>query len=228
MKFLDLWYVLICTNDMLIITGSVIKGLIETRSTVEKMWNICRWVLLVVRLLFNKFLFSMTLGIGSMLVWLGVLRYLGFYKTYNILLVTMKGAAPHILRFFCCIMLLFVGFTLPGFVILGPYHFKFQTLMSTAECLFSLVNGDDMFATFSSIPRNISMPIWIFSMLYLFTFISFFIYFVLSVFISIIMDTYENIKELNKNGLPTSRYVSHIIIYKYDFFVTPFLTQCCK
>ena len=36
----------------------------------------------------------------------------------------------------------------------GPYHFKFETLMSTSECLFSLINGDDMFATFSSIPMQ--------------------------------------------------------------------------
>merc|ERR550534_9488 len=34
MHFLDFWYVLICSNDLLIITGSVIKGLIETRPTV--------------------------------------------------------------------------------------------------------------------------------------------------------------------------------------------------
>ncbi|KAH9521899.1 Mucolipin-2 [Dermatophagoides farinae] len=35
-----------------------------------------------------------------------------------------------------------------GWVVLGPHHLKFRTLSSTLECLFSLINGDDMFATF--------------------------------------------------------------------------------
>ena len=42
MEFLNLWYVMICTNDCLIIMGSVIKQLIESRSLVGDMWDMCR------------------------------------------------------------------------------------------------------------------------------------------------------------------------------------------
>ena len=42
MDFLNLWYVMICTNDCLIIMGSVIKQLIESRSLVGDMWDMCR------------------------------------------------------------------------------------------------------------------------------------------------------------------------------------------
>jgi hypothetical protein len=42
-----------------------------------------------------------------------------------------------------------------GWLILGPYHFKFGSIMSTSECLFSLINGDDMFATFNSFPLDV-------------------------------------------------------------------------
>ena len=42
MKFLNLWYVMISTNDCLIIMGSIINGLIETTAIVEDMWTICR------------------------------------------------------------------------------------------------------------------------------------------------------------------------------------------
>ena len=42
MEFLSLWYVMICANDCLIIMGSVIKQLIESRSLVGDMWDMCR------------------------------------------------------------------------------------------------------------------------------------------------------------------------------------------
>merc|ERR1711874_703112 len=98
--------------------------------------------------------------------------------------------APNMFRFLICSSFLYVGFSFAGWVILGPYHFKFETLMSTSECLFSLINGDDMFATLSSIPME-SLSVWVYSRVYLYTFICLFIYVVLSLFISIIMDTYE-------------------------------------
>lgn len=61
------------------------------------------------------------------------------------------------------------------------------------ECLFSLLNGDDMYATFLRM-RDKSYMVWLFSRLYLYSFISLFIYMVLSLFIALITDTYETIK----------------------------------
>ena len=57
------------------------------------------------------------------------------------------------IRFLICASFIYIGFVFAGWVIMGPYHFKFETIMSTSECLFSLINGDDMFATFKSIPK---------------------------------------------------------------------------
>ena len=51
---------MICINDILIITGSLIKELIETRNTYTDLWDYC----------------SIFLGTGTMLVWTGMLRYL--------------------------------------------------------------------------------------------------------------------------------------------------------
>ena len=137
LDFLNLWYVMICINDILIICGSIIKQLIESKSLIGDMWDMC----------------SLLLGTGNLLVWFGLLRYLGFFKTYNVLILTMKGAAPNMIRFLICASFIYIGFVFAGWVILGPYHFKFETIMSTSECLFSLINGDDMFATFKSIPK---------------------------------------------------------------------------
>jgi len=201
LEFLNLWYVMICTNDLLIIIGSIIKQLIESKSIVGDMWDVC----------------SLMLGTGNLLVWFGLLRYLGFFKTYNVLILTMKGAAPNMLRFLICASLLYIGFAFAGWVILGPYHFKFSTLMSTSECLFSLINGDDMFATFNSIPMERALPVWVYSRVYLYFFICLFIYVVLSLFISIIMDTYEIIKNCYDKGFPPNRLQQFYSTAQYDF-----------
>nr|NVI71491.1 transient receptor potential cation channel, mucolipin ortholog [Cucujiformia] len=131
LKFINLWYIMIIINDILIIIGSAVKEQIEKKSFTNDQWNVC----------------SLFLGTGNMLVWFGVLRYLGFFKTYNVVILTLQKAAPQVARFLLCALLIYAGFTFCGWLILGPYHLKFKSLSSTSECLFSLVNGDDMFAT---------------------------------------------------------------------------------
>ena len=70
---------------------------------------------------------------------------------------------------------------------------QFRDLWTVSECMFSLINGDDMFMTFAEMSQK-SYAVWVFSKIYLYTFISLFIYVVLSLFIGIISDTYERIK----------------------------------
>ena len=52
-------YVMICVNDILIVIGSILKELIELQETSGDLWNFC----------------SVFLGTGSILVWIGMLRY---------------------------------------------------------------------------------------------------------------------------------------------------------
>nr|MBE5724909.1 transient receptor potential cation channel, mucolipin ortholog [Cucujiformia] len=130
-KFFNLWYVMIIVNDVLIIIGSSIQEQIEKEEFTSDQWNVC----------------SVFLGLGNLLVWFGVLRYLGFFKTYNVVILTLEKAAPKVARFLLCAMLIYAGFTFCGWLVLGPYHLKFKSLSTTSECLFSLINGDDMFAT---------------------------------------------------------------------------------
>lgn len=184
-EFLNMWYIMIIINDILIIMGSTLKEQIERKQFANDQWNIC----------------SLFLGTGNLLVWFGVLRYLGFFKTYNVVILTLKSAAPKISRFLICALLIYAGFTFCGWLILGPYHMKFRSLATTSECLFSLINGDDMFATFSIMSRKSPM-LWWFSRVYLYSFISLYIYVVLSLFISVIMDAYDTIKKYYKNGFP--------------------------
>ncbi|KAL1502687.1 hypothetical protein ABEB36_007796 [Hypothenemus hampei] len=82
-KFLNFWYLMIIVNDILIILGSAIKERIERQEFVSDQWNIC----------------SLFLGVGNMLVWFGILRYLGFFQTYNIVILTLQKAAPQVSAF---------------------------------------------------------------------------------------------------------------------------------
>nr|NVI71468.1 transient receptor potential cation channel, mucolipin ortholog [Cucujiformia] len=130
-KFFNLWYVMIIINDVLIIIGSSIQEQIEKEEFTSDQWNIC----------------SIFLGLGNLLVWFGVLRYLGFFETCNVVILTLEKAAPQVARFLLCAILIYAGFTFCGWLVFGPYHLKFRSLSTTSECLFSLINGDDMFAT---------------------------------------------------------------------------------
>ena len=185
LEFLNLWYIMIIVNDLLIIVGSAVKEQIERKQFGNDHWNIC----------------SIFLGTGNLLVWFGVLRYLGFFKTYNVVILTLKKAAPKVARFLICAILIYAGFTFCGWLILGPYHMKFRSLATTSECLFALINGDDMFATFSMSSFKSPM-LWWYSRIYLYSFISLYIYVVLSLFISVIMDAYDTIKVYYRDGFP--------------------------
>ncbi|EZA56523.1 hypothetical protein DMN91_001976 [Ooceraea biroi] len=185
LEFLNLWYIMIIVNDLLIIIGTIIKEQIERKHSEIDHWNVC----------------SISLGTGNLLVWFGVLRYLGFFKTYNVVILTLKKATPKVARFLICAVLIYAGFTFCGWLVLGPYNMKFRSLATTSECLFALINGDDMFATFS-ITFSKSAVLWWFSRIYLYSFISLYIYVVLSLFISVIMDAYDTIKIYYREGFP--------------------------
>ncbi|XP_061879659.1 mucolipin-3-like [Entelurus aequoreus] len=186
MEFVNGWYILIIVSDSLTIAGSAFKIGIQTKLLTS--YDVC----------------SILLGTATMLVWVGVLRYLGFFKKYNILILTLRAAFPNVIRFCCCAAMIYLGYCFCGWIVLGPYHDKFRTLDKVTECLFSLINGDDMYATFMKLRKDGYM-VWLFSRLYLYSFISLFIYMVLSLFIALITDTYETIKHHQQEKVPASQ-----------------------
>uniref|UniRef100_A0A671UYK7 Mucolipin TRP cation channel 2 n=1 Tax=Sparus aurata TaxID=8175 RepID=A0A671UYK7_SPAAU len=182
-EFLNGWYVLVIVSDLLAIVGSILKMEIQAKSLTS--YDVC----------------SIFLGTSTLMVWVGVIRYLGYFQKYNVLILTMKAAFPKVLRFCCCAGMIYLGYTFCGWIVLGPYHEKFEGLSRVAECLFSLLNGDDMFTTFAQL-KDKNTLVWVFSRAYLYSFISLFIYMVLSLFIALITDAYETIKNYQKEGFP--------------------------
>ncbi|KAM4641575.1 mucolipin-3 [Discoglossus pictus] len=185
MEFVNGWYIMIIVSDVLSIIGSILKMEIQAKSLTS--YDVC----------------SILLGTSTMLVWLGVIRYLGFFEKYNLLILTLRAALPNVIRFCCCVAMIYLGYCFCGWIVLGPYHVKFRSLNMVSECLFSLVNGDDMYTTFS-IMQSKSYLVWLFSRIYLYSFIGLFIYMVLSLFIALITDTYDTIKNYHRDGFPES------------------------
>ncbi|CAM5116855.1 unnamed protein product [Natator depressus] len=144
MEFVNGWYILLVVSDVLTVSGTIMKIRIESKNLAS--YDVC----------------SILLGTSTLLVWVGVIRYLSFFQKYN-----------------------------------------FRSLSMVSECLFSLINGDDMFVTFAEMQQN-SYLVWLFSQLYLYTFNSLFIYMVLSLFIALITGSYETIKHsmLGHEALP--------------------------
>ncbi|XP_044278213.1 mucolipin-1 isoform X1 [Varanus komodoensis] len=175
MEFVNGWYILLVVSDVLTVSGTIMKIGIESKNFAN--YDVC----------------GILLGTSTLLVWVGVMRYLSFFQKYNILIVTMRVALPNVIRFCCCVAVIYLGYCFCGWIVLGPYHVKFRTLSMVSECLFSLINGDDMFVTFAAMQHS-SYLVWLFSQLYLYTFISLFIYMVLSLFIALITGSYETIK----------------------------------
>nr|XP_040026465.1 mucolipin-3 isoform X1 [Gasterosteus aculeatus aculeatus]XP_040026466.1 mucolipin-3 isoform X1 [Gasterosteus aculeatus aculeatus] len=186
MEFVSGWNILIIVSDTLTIAGSALKIGIQTKYLTN--YDVC----------------SILLGTATMLVWVGVIRYLGFFKKYNILILTVTAAFPNVIRFCCCAAMIYLGYCFCGWIVLGPHHDKFRTLDKATECLFSLINGDDVYITFQKIRHGGNM-VWLFSRLYLYSFIALFIYMVLSLFIALITDTYETIKRQQQDRVPVSQ-----------------------
>ncbi|XP_056270653.1 mucolipin-3 isoform X3 [Pseudoliparis swirei] len=222
LEFLNGWYILIIVSDVLTIIGSILK--IEIQTKVLTSYDVC----------------SIFLGTGTMFVWIGVIRYMGYFRKYNILILTMRAAFPNVIRFICCAGIIYMSYCFCGWIVLGPYHEKFRTLNTVSECLFSLINGDDMFATFQEMKRK-STLVWLFSRVYLYTFISLFIYMILNLFITIITDTYYRIKKQQLSGNLTSELHNFLSVckdlpnsgmYRFDeskgFFLNGCITRCRK
>lgn len=199
-EFLNGWYVLIIISDVLTIVGSILKMEIQAKSLTN--YDVC----------------SIFLGTSTLMVWVGVIRYLGYFQKYNVLILTMRAALPNVLRFCCCAGMIYLGYTFCGWIVLGPYHEKFEGLSRVAECLFSLVNGDDMFPTFAEFQQKNTM-VWLFSRAYLYSFISLFIYMVLSLFIALITDAYETIKGYQTTGFPMTELQRFLTEQKEGFLL---------
>ena len=104
---------------------------------------------------------------------------------------TMYLAFPELLKFLLCSGILFIAFAMTGWIVLGPFHGKFDNMNSAIETLFGLLNGDDIYNTFIQIRSQDDLTAYVFSRIFLYVFLALFIYAVLNLFTSLIITAYE-------------------------------------
>ncbi|KAK3596360.1 hypothetical protein CHS0354_037079 [Potamilus streckersoni] len=157
------------------------------------------------------------LGLGCLLCWISLARYIHFNKKFHLLFRTMYHAFPDVLAYLFCVGLLFIGFTLCGYVVFGPYHNKFQTMSNAADTLFSTISGDEITITLAAIETDKlgSQAVWWFAKTYLWMFISIFTVFILNILIAIFNSAYETIQkeyeEKKKNTDPLRRVLRELL-----------------
>ncbi|CAL8083712.1 unnamed protein product [Calicophoron daubneyi] len=187
-EFIKPWLLLISLNDCLII-GCSFVSVIALPADIDEVSESMGYAM----------------GINGLLIWSGILRYVGFSYENSFLLRALLRSVPSLARFSLCSVSLFLAFSFCGWVVLGPYNIKFRTFVSTVEALYSLLNGDDMFVTFRVIGEQFPTGIYYFSRLYLYSFISLFIYVVLNLCVTIIFEAYEEVKEMKDTcGRPSN------------------------
>uniref|UniRef100_A0A8C3UKF5 Mucolipin 1 n=1 Tax=Catharus ustulatus TaxID=91951 RepID=A0A8C3UKF5_CATUS len=126
LEFLNGWYLLLVTSDVLTVLGTVLKIGIEAKVTTGDT--------------------ATGTGTVTLLVWVGVIRYLTFFQKYNILIVTLRVALPSVMRFCCCVAVIYLGYCFCGWIVLGPHHPKGDTPVSQlhafiAQCRDSPKSG---------------------------------------------------------------------------------------
>lgn len=133
------------------------------------------------------------LAFGNFFFWCSLIRYLFYYPKYTLLFSTLKHVCPRLARFAVGVIILFAAFCCSCWLFLHLVHSKFDTFSKTSQALFGLMNGDEVFGTLDSFSGVDGSNLAI-SRFVIVIFVLLFIFVVLSVFIAIITETYEEVK----------------------------------
>ncbi|XP_021374168.1 mucolipin-3-like [Mizuhopecten yessoensis] len=166
---------------------------------------------------------AILLGIGCMLLWILALHYLAFEKVFSLLFLVLDRSALPVLRFLLCIFVVYMGFVLCGWAVLGPYNVKFLSFTATFQCLLALMNGDEVYVTMAAADGGSQLAYW-FNSIFVTLFLFLFAILALNMFIAIYNTTYEKIredKEEEKSDLMTFIGGWTAALYTLD------LNECC-
>ena len=102
------------------------------------------------------------------------------------------------------------------------YMLQFSSVITAGECLFALISGDEIFATLSFITtEDHPMAIFIFSRIYLISFMTIFIFAIANLFVALIMDSYETVK------VTTSKHYVSVCHARRTFLTKVHFSELC-
>lgn len=122
-----------------------------------------------------------------LLLWSCLVGYLEHNQHIYSIVLTLKWGTPRVLQFLLGVSPILFGYALFGTIYFGNKIEEFGTLSASMITLFSLMNGDIIMDTFDALDLhhfNVSGKV------YLYSFISLFMYVVLNIFIAIVEEAF--------------------------------------
>ncbi|PRP87342.1 hypothetical protein PROFUN_01604 [Planoprotostelium fungivorum] len=178
LRFFNIWFLVSFFSCACLIVGAVLGLLRSTGITNQPI----------------KIAYYLLMGVGTMLSWAGLTRYLAFDEKYMVLISALARGVPNVARFLISAAPIFIGYIIFSVMYFSETSVRFATFEEAAVTLFGLQNGDDIQATFRTILSSpIVGPVFIVSFIFLG------VYAVANIFISIMQDAYLASKEAWSN-----------------------------
>lgn len=126
------------------------------------------------------------MGFGLSMLWLGVLRYMEHNRTYFNIVLTLRRAAPRVLRFLMGVLPVFIAFSFFAMVMFSDRVPRFCDMRTSFITLFANLNGDVVRETMMAMVAY--HPV--IAQLFFYSFIALHIYVVLNIIIAVVEESY--------------------------------------
>ena len=169
MRFFNYWYILFITANILTTIGAACE-LLENTNTISE-----------------TFYLRLLIGLGAFFTYLCAIRYLEWFKRYYMLIYALRASLGVCATFFVGVIPIYLAFAEFGVAVYSQYIPKFDNLFQAFITLFGMMNGDALIEAFHEC-YNVSVPV---TTVYLLSFLIFFIFVVLNLFVAIIEEAYH-------------------------------------
>lgn len=152
------------------------------------------------------------LGIAGLFSSVLLVSYLRFFPKFYFMIRATSAALPRVILFYIGVLPIFFAFALFWVTVFGSYSKgQFDSLTRSVATLYCCMFGDNLLPTFQVAMNNDSYEIYFLGAFVTFSFIAFFMFAVLNLTMSIVMDSFDNVKE--KYGLqvddPSQQYLQY-------------------
>lgn len=141
---------------------------------------------------------SLQLGFCIFASLVQLILYLRFFPKFYLLNNSVQMALPRILRLLFSVVPLFLAFVMAGQMWFGSYSPNFVSTRRAAGFLFSMMQGDGVGDGFLQTYRGAGSLQWMLSalsQLFVYSFVVFFIYSVLNVFVTILQESFLRVRK---------------------------------
>lgn len=122
-----------------------------------------------------------------LLLWSCLVGYLEHNSHVYSIVLTLRWGAPRVLQFLIGVSPIFLGYALFGTIYFGTRIKEFGSMSASMATLFAVMNGDVILDTFDAFDLH---HFAVSGKIYLYSFISLFIYVVLNIFVAIVEEAF--------------------------------------